>query len=145
MAIYKEKTLETGISVNYWRIGNIIWKHNGDKKIEGVYLEPFINEQLSKAGKQSIGEGIVYIPMGVSITDLELPTDENISPDNKIISGLYKKITESKLETREITPSVPAVEEVKDEEGNVLVEAIAEIPAVTGELETNEFAGAEEC
>jgi hypothetical protein len=132
MAIYKEKTLETGISVNYWRIGNIVWKHDGDKKIEGVYLEPFISEQLAKAGKQSIGEGIVYIPLQIAVTD-------NVS-----LEEIYEKITESRKVTNIITPAIPAVEEVKDEEGNVIVEAVAEIPAVTEEVETNEFAGAEE-
>lgn len=116
MAIYKQKGLETGVIVNYWRITRI--NENFDGSVE-VYLGGYLNKQGRLDGKTPIE----YKTFQFSERDLSRAT-------------AYELLTESKKEVRVITP---AVEEVKDEEGNIITEAVAE---VTEEVEMNEFANA---
>lgn len=73
------------------------------------------------------------------------------------VEQAYAKLIESKMETVIVTPKVDAVYEtvitpaVLDEEGNIISEETSEqiliseeIPEVTEEVETNEFANSEE-
>lgn len=117
MAIYKEKELETGVIVNYWRITRI--NENFDGSVE-VYLGGYLSKQSRLAGKSPIE----YKTFQFSARDLSRAT-------------AYELLTESRKEVRVITP---AVEEVKDEEGNIITEAVAE---VNEEVEMNEFANTE--
>jgi hypothetical protein len=121
-----QKTLQTsfGVEANYWKILRTNEAFPGSTE---VFLAGYANEQARRDGKQPF----------------EIKTFLVDTIDGKR-KDYYVVLTASKKEIREITPAIPAVEEVKDEEGNVIVEAVAEIPAVTEEVETNEFAGTEE-
>ena len=117
MAIFKEKVLATGITVNYWRIGNIRWQHGEKKRITAVFLEPFINQEAAKSGKFPIGEGILEIPVDIQVVS-------SIS-----LADIYKEITSSRMELQEITPAVMNGEDIVTH-------------AVTEMVEKNEFANA---
>ncbi|GEM_PF-5575196 len=116
MALFHEKTLETGVTVNYWRIGNIKWKHGAEKRINHVFLEPFVNKEAAKAGKLPIGEGIIEIPVDIR------------AESEVLIADIYAAITASKLERKEI----PAVMDGE----NIVTPAGAEF------IEKNEFVNA---
>ena len=122
-----KKTLQTsfGVEANYWKIVRVNESFLG--MTTEIYLAGYVNEQSRRDGKQP----------------LEIKTFLVDTIDGKR-EDYYVVLTASKKEIREITPTIPAVEEVKDKDGNVIVEAVAEIPAVTEEVETNVFAGAGE-
>ena len=118
-----KKTLQTsfGVEANYWKIVRVNESFLGTTT--EIYLAGYVNEQSRRDGKQPL-----------EIKTLSVATIDGKRED------YYGIIIESKKVTNIVTPAIPAVEEEKDEEGNVIVEAVAEIPAVTEELETNEFA-----
>lgn len=101
--------METGVTVNYWRIGNIRWEHGAEKRINYVFLEPFVSKEAAKAGKLPIGEGIIEIPVDIRV-------ESGVS-----ITDIYAAITASKLERKEI-PAVMDGENVVMPAGEEFIE-----------------------
>jgi hypothetical protein len=116
MALIKAKTVN-GIDAGHWKIVNC------DVKTGFVGLALYLNKKHAKVRENMIG--------GRTAFNIDFPLDVN-NP----IKYAYNKIKKSLAETKVIEE---AVEEVKDVDGKVLVEAKE---AVVGTVETNWFADA---
>lgn len=110
MALNKAIELDTGVTLNYWRITRINEDFNGNVE---VYLGGYISDVARLAGKQALE----YRTFNFTARDLNRAT-------------AYELIKESKLETKTITEAVmdgetvitPAVTE--EVETNVFADAL---------------------
>lgn len=116
MALIKDKLIK-GINCPYWKIVDC------NVKTGFVAIAPYVNQESAKVRENMMD--------GRTTFQIDFPVDVT-NP----LAYAYGKIKESKKETIEITP---AIDEVKDADGNVTQEAV---PAVTEERETNWFADA---
>ena len=124
MALIKLKKFSNGASGDYWRPYQINW-------IDGVChiaMACYVNKVTRKADPLAIlaTENLTY-DSGFDAAAMDLKNPIKIA---------YEKIKASKLEKKVITP---AVEEVKDAQGNVVTPAV---PEVSEMVETNWFINA---
>ena len=119
MALLKDKLIK-GINCPYHKIVDC------NVKTGQVMIAPYVNREAAQT-RENMMEGRTAF-------QIDFPVDVTAP-----LAYAYSKIKESKKEVKVITP---AVEEVKDEEGNVITEAVE---AVTEEIETNWFADATDC
>ena len=119
MALQKEKIVK-GIVASYWKIVDC------NVKTGFVGLALYINQDAAQIRDNMLDGRVAF--------NIQFPVIE-LNP----LAYAYSKIKESKKEVKFITPEV---EEVKDEEGNIITEALE---AVTEEIETNWFSDATDC
>ncbi len=117
MALQKTINTSFGVSAKYWRQFrmNIIFGENAE-----IFLAGYPSQDTRNDGSQQIIDKIVLI----NEADF---TDEIRSAMDVIRTAFYKKLKESKIETRETGETT--------EDGE----------PVTKEVETNEFADAVDC
>jgi hypothetical protein len=116
LALIKDKLIK-GINCPYWKIIDC------NVKTGFVAIAPYVNQESAQVRENMMD--------GRTAFQIDFPIDVQ-NP----LAYAYGKIKESKKQAIVLTP---AVDEVKDAEGNVTQEAV---PAVTEERETNWFADA---
>ena len=113
------KTIETktGVNATIWDLIRVEWNKNGETL---VALYGYIDSEHTE--NEPIDSRVINLG----------------NHSYWYLSDIYDKIVESKQEL--VTPEIPEVLEVLDDEGNIIVPHQDAIPAVYREL--NEFAGA---
>lgn len=137
MGLIKQKEVDTsGYTAEYWKI--IETNINYVDRVSHVTMGLYKDKQARQNGKNPV-ESASFDWLGD-----EFPFDIDILDEegNNAVKIAYEKIKESKKETVVISPAIPAIPAVYDEEGNIVTEEVPEVPAVTEEREMNFFADA---